>query len=133
MRSERTPGGQSMREPIRRPVMAAGASRSRPPDADDSSAPAPAALASILWLPHDARMIDRFEMMQPLLQACPSFQPEWEAFLGDWADESEKPIYLALGQLARHLASMLAANDVSGLTRVFDVIERWHVEGDAFV
>jgi len=79
------------------------------------------------------RMIGKSEMMQPLLQACPSFQSEWDAFLDDWSEETEKPLYLALDQLARHLISMLLANDVSSLTRVFEVVERWHVEGDEFV
>jgi len=78
-------------------------------------------------------MITESEMMQPLLQACPSFQSEWEAFLSDWSEETEKPLYLALGNLARHLISMLAARDTAGLTRAFKVVERWHLEGDAFV
>ena len=78
-------------------------------------------------------MIGKLEMMQPLLQACPSFQCEWDGFLSDWSQETEKPLYLALGQLARHLISMLAAHDAPGLAQAFEVIERWHVEGDAFV
>jgi len=78
-------------------------------------------------------MIAKSEMMQPLLQACPSFQSDWEAFLSDWPEEIDKPLYLALGDLARHLISMLAAHDAPGLTRAFEVVERWHLEGDAFV
>src|SRR4051812_40376790 len=79
-------------------------------------------------------MIAESEMMQPLLQACPSFQSDWEAFLSDWSDETDKPpLYLALGDLARHLISMLVVHDAPGLTRAFEVVERWHLEGDTFV
>ena len=78
-------------------------------------------------------MIEKQDMMQPLLHACPSFQVDWNAFLDEWSEDEEKPIYLALGQLARHLISMLVADDALGLERAFGVVERWHLEGDAFV
>jgi hypothetical protein len=78
-------------------------------------------------------MIGKIDMMQPLLEACPSFQAAWDAFLLEWSEETDKPIYLALAELARHLISMLAAGDASDLTRAFAGVERWHLEGDAFV
>lgn len=78
-------------------------------------------------------MISQLEMMTPLLRACPSFQGEWDEFLEEWTEEAEKPLYLALARLAHHLVSMLEAQDTAGLTRVFEIVERWLVEGDAFV
>jgi len=79
-------------------------------------------------------MILQADMMKPLLEACPSFLREWHAFLEEWQDaDDEPPLYLALAQLARHLIAMLANQDVVGLARAFEVVERWHVEGDAFV
>jgi hypothetical protein len=80
-----------------------------------------------------ASVIRKEEMMEPLLHACPAFEPAWKAFLNEWSTEEEKPIYLALGELARHLVSMLVAKDLAGLQRVFEVVERWLLEGDAYV
>jgi hypothetical protein len=81
----------------------------------------------------DHVMIEREDMMTPMLRACPSFESAWLEFVNEWREESDKPLYLALGSLARHLISMLAAQDTSGLSSAFAVVERWHVEGDAYV
>lgn len=78
-------------------------------------------------------MIDRAHMFDALLAADPSFAPLWEAFLGEWKDEKELPLYLALSELAHHLVLRLEAGDTEGFGAVFDVVERWHVEGDAYV
>jgi hypothetical protein len=78
-------------------------------------------------------MIERNEMMEPMLQACPSFQPVWIELLDEWRSEKDKPLYVALGSLAHHLIAMLAARDTAGLSSAFAVIERWHIEGDSYV
>lgn len=74
------------------------------------------------------------KMMEPILLACPSFLPDWEAFLKDWKDEpGDLPIYLALGDLARHLTRKLVSGDISQFDEIFDVIELWHTHGDQYV
>jgi hypothetical protein len=78
-------------------------------------------------------MIVRSGMMEPMLEACPSFRPQWEEFLQEWNLENDKPLYLALSELARHLIAILSARETATLSRVFAVVERWHLEGDAFV
>lgn len=75
-------------------------------------------------------MIDRAHMFDPLLEADPSFAPQWNAFLADWEDERELPHYLALSDLAHHLVAQLEAGDTQRFKAVFHVVERWHVEGD---
>jgi len=77
--------------------------------------------------------ITRDEMFAPLLAADPSFLPHWQAFLEDWGDDAEPPLYLALGELSRHLAYQLRAGDVANFEAVFAVVERWHTHGDAWV
>jgi hypothetical protein len=77
--------------------------------------------------------ITKVEMMDPLLDVCPSFRPHWSEFLAEWSDTEDKPLYLALGMLARHLIAMLAAGDTTGVARTFAVVERWHLEGDSYV
>jgi len=77
--------------------------------------------------------ITKLTMMDAVLEACPSFVPQWTEFLEEWSDTDDKPLYLALSALARHLIALLAAEDREGLSRVFAVVERWHVEGDSNV
>lgn len=79
-------------------------------------------------------MITKDEMMGVLIQACPSFAPEWQAFLEDFRDEAENlPLYVALSALARHISGLLAQGDTPTLRAVFAAVERLHVEGDPYV
>lgn len=77
--------------------------------------------------------IDREGMMAPMLDACPSFEPQWQAFLNDWGAELEMPLYVALGDLARHLTDLLGEGRTAEFNAVFDVVERWHIDGDVYV
>jgi hypothetical protein len=72
-------------------------------------------------------------MFVPLLVADPSFTPTWEAFMKEWRDERELPQYIALAELARHLIARLESDATERFDAVFDVVERWHIEGDAYV
>ncbi len=78
-------------------------------------------------------MITKETMFEPMLEACPSFKPAWDAFCGKAADEDPTPYYWALGDLALHLVTQLKAGDTDGFDAVFDVVERWHVEGEHYV
>ena len=72
-------------------------------------------------------------MLPLLLDACPSFDEPWRACLEEWGDRCDLPVYIALSELARHLIGMLDRGETEAFSRVFDVVERWHVEGDAYV
>jgi hypothetical protein len=78
-------------------------------------------------------MIGPSEMFAPLLEADPSFELRWQAFLADYADEPEPPLYVALGELAVHIIERQRCGDTDGFDKVFAVVERWHTEGDAYV
>jgi hypothetical protein len=79
-------------------------------------------------------MISKNDMFEPMLAACPTFVPAWRAFLNEWEDSKEGlPYYLALGDLARHLVEQLDAGTTKQFEAVFDVVERWHCEGDSYV
>ena len=80
-----------------------------------------------------APQITRAKMFEPMLAADPSFRPRWEEFVSEWADERERPLYLALGSLAEHLLERLGRGDTEGFDRIFAVVERWHTEGDCYV
>lgn len=69
-----------------------------------------------------------------MLTACPSFQSKWNAFVEEWKDEPEGlPQYVVLADLARHPVGMLARNETDTFPAVFNVVEQWHLQGDAYV
>ncbi len=78
-------------------------------------------------------IITRASMFEPVLEADPSFLPIWTAFMEDWGDEPQPLNYLALSDLVGHLIGCLARGDTTRFDAVFDVVERWHIEGDAYV
>lgn len=79
-------------------------------------------------------LIARPDMMELMLRACPSFRPAYDEFLKEWSGQDEElPQYLALTDLARHLAAMLVNGETAEFGQIFDVIERWHQHGDAYV
>ena len=72
--------------------------------------------------------------MEPILVVCPSFLPAWQAFVAEWQEDALTeqeglPIYLALGDLARHLVRKLEGGDTGDFPAVFEVVERWHRQG----
>jgi hypothetical protein len=80
------------------------------------------------------KMIVKADLMALMLDACPTFVPAWQAFLDEWDDALEGlPLYVALGDLARHLIGLFERGDLSEMPAVFQVVERWHVDGDAYV
>src|SRR5579863_6287654 len=81
----------------------------------------------------ESPVIRREQMFEPLLQADPTFGPVWDAFLCEWKDEDEQPFYLALADLARHLIGRLERGETAVFDAVFDVVERWHLQGDSYV
>jgi hypothetical protein len=78
-------------------------------------------------------MIAKDDMMPVLLDACPSFAPAWGEFLAEWRGEDDQPLYLALGDLARHLIGLVERGETAELPAVSGVVERWHLEGDEYV
>lgn len=79
-------------------------------------------------------MISRDRMFEPLLAACPSFRPSWEAFLAEWSGEpGEPPLYLALGELCDHVIGLTRDGKRDEVRRALAVVEAWHTDGDAYV
>ncbi|QCG48940.1 DUF7674 family protein [Aeromonas schubertii] len=78
-------------------------------------------------------MIEQDEMLELAVKACPSFKPVWEEFLDDWKDEKDFPLYLALGDLSRHISSLVETAQDFELKELFEVVERWHLEGNPYV
>jgi hypothetical protein len=79
-------------------------------------------------------MIAKDDMMGVLLDACPSFQPTWEAWLAEWAESADDlPHYLALAEFARHLIGMLERSETVRFPAIFRAVERLQLEGEHYV
>jgi len=76
-------------------------------------------------------MITREQMIQLLLEACPSFQKEWDAHREEYGEEVL--YYVALGDFARHLLDLHQKREVETFPAVARVIEQLHIEGDSYV
>jgi hypothetical protein len=72
-------------------------------------------------------------MIEPILVVSPGFAPAWNEILNECKDEKELPVYLALSELARYVAKLHADGKKEELKNIFAVIEKWHLEGDAYV
>ena len=72
-------------------------------------------------------MIKQEEVVPLILEACPSFQEEWDS-----SDDKEL-LYVVMGDLARHLLSLYLAKRTDEFGPLCKVIERLHVHGDDFV
>lgn len=68
-----------------------------------------------------------------MLEACPSFEAKWHAFVDHWGEGADQPVYLALSDLARHLIAMLTRHDVGSFPEIFTVVETWLTHGDPYV
>ena len=76
-------------------------------------------------------MITKEQVMPLFLEACPSFTERWKdhrAFYGD-----DHLLYIDLGELAHHLIELHKSNRTDEFAAVFEVIERLHLDGDAYV
>ena len=78
-------------------------------------------------------MICKNEMLNLILKASPSFKPIWEEFLEEWKGENDLPLYLVLGDLARYIDFLVDKNNERELVSIFEVVEKWHLEGDSYV
>jgi hypothetical protein len=80
------------------------------------------------------QVIDQDQMMGVLLNACPSFAPHWQTFLDEWASHSDElPLYLVLGDFARHVIGFLERHEIDWITNVFTAVECLQNEGDQYV
>jgi hypothetical protein len=76
-------------------------------------------------------MITKEQVMPLFLEACPSFTQKWEEHRAFYEDEDL--LYVDLGEFAHHLVELHKYSRTAEFPAVFGVIERLHLEGDAYV
>ena len=78
-------------------------------------------------------MILKEQMLPMLAETCPSFADKWEEHKKEYADEENYLLYIALGEFARHLIELEKQNQTSEFESVFELVEKFHVEGEHYV
>lgn len=79
-------------------------------------------------------MIEKSQVMQMLVEACPSYGDRFAQFLANSYDEGDEPLlYCELSDFAHHLCDLLTQKKNSEFADVFAVVESLHIDGDAFV
>ncbi len=67
--------------------------------------------------------------MPLLLEACPGFQPTWQAHL-DWCKDEEPGAYNNTSEFARYLVESFESGQISEFPAAFAAIEKILNEGD---
>jgi hypothetical protein len=79
-------------------------------------------------------MITKEEMFPLLIEASPGFESRWIEFQSEWKEDKEGlPYYICLGDFARYLGEKLKQGETWDFPAIFQVVERFHVEGDGYV
>ena len=73
------------------------------------------------------------QMIDLLLEAYPSYQHSWNEYIKDEDIDEERLYYLDLSDFVRHLIRLYQSGKHDEFTAIFDVIERFHVEGEHYV
>ena len=76
-------------------------------------------------------MIVKEQVMHLFLEAYPSFIKKWQKHRV--LCDNEQLLYVDLGKFAHHLVELHEANRIDEFPAVFEIIERLHLEGDAYV
>jgi hypothetical protein len=83
--------------------------------------------------------LNQFSMMEPILAALPELRPRWDAFVKKWIDNPHNkstgklPLYLMLAELAGFLLERLEQSLTQEFAKIFGIIDRWLLQGDAYV
>jgi hypothetical protein len=77
-------------------------------------------------------MITGSDVIPLLLEASPSFAEPWAAYRDEPSFDDDL-LYVHLGEVARHLIHLFRIAEHAELRAALDVVERLHLEGDAYV
>lgn len=79
-------------------------------------------------------MIQKSEVMELLLNACPSYIKRWKEHSNFYyCNGEEQLLYIDLGDFSGHLVDLYTNNELNEFNQVFDIVELLLIDGDDFV
>ncbi len=78
-------------------------------------------------------MIEEEQMLPMFVEVCPTFAEKWNEHKEEYKDEENYLPYIALADFARHLFELERQNKTENFERIFELIERFHFEGNDYV
>lgn len=75
-------------------------------------------------------MIMKEQMIDLLLEACPSYQESWNDYIKDEDIDEERLYYLDLSDFVRHLIRLYRSGKHDEFPAIFHVIEQFDIEGE---
>ena len=72
-------------------------------------------------------------MLLPLADLSPEFRTAYDKWRKEWQEDDDPPVYLALSEYARCTISALENARHDLCRQVFQVVERWLLDGDPYV
>jgi hypothetical protein len=78
--------------------------------------------------------ISKQEVMNLLLEACPSYKNRWlQYYKENYDNGDEQLLYIDLTDFAYHFIDLFKHKQIREFPRIFEVIELLHTDGDDFV
>ena len=77
--------------------------------------------------------IKKADMIPLMLEACPVLKPQWDEYLAERKDDADPPLYPFIDEIANHVVGLVDRGEYDDLAAIFDVVERWHLEGEHYV
>jgi hypothetical protein len=77
-------------------------------------------------------MITKYDVMDMLVEACPSFKDKWSLYVSG-PDYDEDLLFISLGEFTQHVVSLMKNNETNEFQKVFKVIENFLLNGDSYV
>ncbi|MCM3175437.1 hypothetical protein [Paenibacillus sp. MER 99-2] len=79
-------------------------------------------------------MIDKEQVMDMLLNACPSYNKRYEKYVKEnYTTDEDKLIYLDISDFLEHVIECYQNKQTNEFDKVFEAIEELHINGNSFV
>ncbi|WP_429842785.1 DUF7674 family protein [Brevibacillus sp. FIR094] len=79
-------------------------------------------------------MIQKHEVMDLFLSACPSYEERWVRYISElYEDGEEHLLYVDLGDFAHHVVDLYQLSYLEEFSNLFEVVEHLHINGDSYV
>ena len=79
-------------------------------------------------------MIQKQEVMDLFLSACPSYKERWLEYVRDsYDDGEERLLYVDIGDFTSHIVDLYQEKMLNEFPCIFKVVENLHTNGDSYV